>query len=246
MLRYKNVADLIGMHHRVVKFALSPIQDYCLDCRFPPLTVLVVGERQVPGKGFIAWDLDDTDTAVMAVYSYDWSAVANPFKNIGLHDSKDVLVRRLIKTPDQSEIVYRLVPDRGFVQRVFREALIRVYDAQCAFCRCRFTDALEAAHIIPWRAATPAERLDVRNGILLCATHHRMFDANLITVGTDYFMQYRHHDQDVDKYSKAHIALGSGLHGTKITLPNQQTAWPSVDMIQRRRQEANIKVKTLA
>jgi putative restriction endonuclease len=41
---------------------------------------------------------------------------------------------------------------------------------------------LVASHIKPWRTSTPAERLDVQNGLAACPTHDAAFDTGLLTV----------------------------------------------------------------
>ena len=50
------------MHHRVISHILSKIQDYCLEEKLPPLTILVVGKsNRHPVTGFIAWDIAADD-----------------------------------------------------------------------------------------------------------------------------------------------------------------------------------------
>ena len=51
-------------------------------------------------------------------------------------------------------------------QRGFRERVLRAYREQCAFCRLRHLELLEAAHIIP--NGEPDGEPIVKNGISLC------------------------------------------------------------------------------
>ena len=234
LLRYKELGQVLGIHHRNVNKALNPIQLYCIDTRRPPLTVLVVGPNLLPGAGFIAWDLGDLDAILTAVRAYNWTAVPNPFGQVGQAESEKAMVRRLVQHPEQAEAVYKQVPDRGVAQRLFRSAVASAYGHQCAFCRCSFPGALDAAHIMPWASATPAQRLDVRNGILLCATHHRMFDDAIITPTADRLVRYYDPDAAEGVYSAADTALGPALHGQPMHLPADQNAWPAVDLIQER------------
>ena len=42
-------------------------------------------------------------------------------------------------------------------------------------------EILIASHIVPWRDASNADRLNVHNGILLCPTYDALFDRHLIS-----------------------------------------------------------------
>ena len=234
LLRYKELGEVLGIHHRSVRWALGPIQDYCEETKRPPLSVLVVGSNLRPGSGFIAWDLDDIDAALEAVRTYNWSAVSNPFGHIAVSDSEADMIRQLIKHPETSEAVYKMVPDRGVGQRIFRKALLLAYANQCAFCKCSFESALEAAHIIPWRDATHAQRLDVRNGILLCATHHRMFDRSDISLTANHTISYCDPSAIRGVYTSADTALGPALHGQPLHLPPDKDLRPAAHLIEKR------------
>ena len=69
----------------------------------------------------------------------------------------------------------------------FRFAVLAAYGDQCAICRfdVRMAGsplAIEAAHIHWHTAFGPA---DVRNGLALCALHHRLFDRGAFTLSED-------------------------------------------------------------
>src|SRR6185437_10726004 len=64
-------------------------------------------------------------------------------------------------------------------QPAFRKALIEAYGGKCAMTGCDALDALEAAHIIPYRRA-PSNAIS--NGLLLRADVHTLFDLFLIGV----------------------------------------------------------------
>lgn len=68
---------------------------------------------------------------------------------------------------------------------MFRLALLTTYRRRCAFCGLSFTDALQAAHIIPWNEASVAQRMSPANGLLLCSTHHALFGADILSVTPD-------------------------------------------------------------
>jgi hypothetical protein len=66
-------------------------------------------------------------------------------------------------------------------QDVFRAALMDYWGGRCAVTGCAEPLLLRASHIKPWAlCATDAERLDVKNGLLLTAHLDAAFDAGLI------------------------------------------------------------------
>ncbi|MGW5666678.1 HNH endonuclease [Micromonospora sp. NPDC003776] len=74
-------------------------------------------------------------------------------------------------------------------QHRFANEVLRNHDHRCVFCGLsvrmagdRAARMLIASHIKPWRASTPAERLDARNGLTACPTHDVAFDTGLMTV----------------------------------------------------------------
>jgi hypothetical protein len=70
-----------------------------------------------------------------------------------------------------------IVRRRG--QREFRSALLEAYEGRCAITGCNLTDVLEAAHIYPYKGD---ETNDVRNGLLLRADIHTLFDLGLVAI----------------------------------------------------------------
>lgn len=66
-------------------------------------------------------------------------------------------------------------------QRYFRTVVLSTYGSACAVCGLTVSPLLDAAHIVPW-SENISQRLDPRNGIAMCALHHRAFDAALVTI----------------------------------------------------------------
>jgi putative restriction endonuclease len=74
-------------------------------------------------------------------------------------------------------------------QRSFRERVLEAYNCQCAFCRLKHSELLDAAHIIP-----DGEELGdpiVNNGLSLCKIHHAAFDKHFLGVNSDYHIMVR-------------------------------------------------------
>lgn len=66
-------------------------------------------------------------------------------------------------------------------QAEFRAALMQLYKRRCAISRCGVEEVLHAAHIIPFSEAV-AFRDDPRNGLILRADLHALFDKFLISI----------------------------------------------------------------
>ncbi|MBX9902800.1 MAG: HNH endonuclease [Burkholderiales bacterium] len=235
---YQELAPRIGTNPLSVGKALSPIQDYCLEERLPPLTSIVVGKyNQMPGTGFIAWDISDLDSAHRLVFSKDWRSVQNPFSDFGPDDSAISLADELVTNPSASADVYAKVKVRGVAQIIFRKALLKAYDQQCAVCGLTFEEALQACHIVPWQHASASQRLDPRNGILLCATHHRLFDAELMTISESFKVVYYDHKMTDGPYSAADKSNTVAWHGRSMYLPKSKALQPLVENLRFRHRE---------
>ncbi|UMA67272.1 HNH endonuclease (plasmid) [Roseivivax marinus] len=65
----------------------------------------------------------------------------------------------------------------------FKDRVLTAYSHACAMCGVQLR-LLDAAHILP--AAHPDSTDETRNGIALCALHHRAYDRGLLTFDTGY------------------------------------------------------------
>ena len=79
----------------------------------------------------------------------------------------------------RERVIAAVVRRRG--QPEFRKALIEAYDSSCAITGCNAVEALEAAHISPYRGPDTNRP---SNGLLLRADLHTLFDLGLIAVDT--------------------------------------------------------------
>lgn len=187
IVNYSDLAEAIGYRGaRPTRFALEPIQKLCMEKGWPPLTSIVVNKATgLPGKGFIAWP-GDIKQAHEQVFAFPWEELPRPFPpnhrrrfvpspdaNAGPPDNFEV--------PDEEVVVN----GRGPYQERFRQILLRLYGGRCALCDTRFPSALIASHIVPW-AADRRNRLNPRNGVLLCHIHDSVFEAGLLRIGKDY------------------------------------------------------------
>lgn len=81
---------------------------------------------------------------------------------------------------ERQRVLAAIVRRRG--QPAFRKALLDAYGGRCAMTGCNVVDALEAAHIRPYSGL---KSNDVRNGLLLRADVHTLFDLYLVTINPD-------------------------------------------------------------
>ena len=116
-------------------------------------------------------------------------------------------------------------------QRVFRERVLKAYRHQCAFCRLRHSELLDAAHIIP--DSEPEGEPVVSNGLALCRLHHAAFDRFFLGVSPDRIIQVRPDILGESDGPTLRHAL-QGLHGIRIILPISARDQPDVAFLARR------------
>jgi putative restriction endonuclease len=226
-ITYAELADYLRIHPRPIRYVLSVIQDWCLQENKPPLTILVVNQHGQPGQGFIAWDANNLGEGYEQVYSFSWLTLANPFEFASEGVTLGELVRQLVTKPEDAILVYRRVKDRGISQVVFRGALMIAYRQQCAFCGLSLKPALQAAHIIPWGLASPEQRVSASNGLLLCSTHHDLFDADILSVTTERKICFLHDKIPGRRWTDADRRAVVVLDGQPIALPTNPQLRPS-------------------
>lgn len=237
-ITYSNLAKKLDLHHRAMSHILGVIQSYCISENLPPLTILVVSKSaKIPGNGFIAWDIDDMNAGLQEVYQFKWSSIDNPFLYAANGSTKKSFVEELISTPDNAREILSQVKSRGIAQVIFRSALLHIYEEKCAFCGLTFEDALEAAHIIPWAKASQQQRLDPRNGLLLCSTHHKLFDAGYMSVSASGEILYLDPQGKWDGYSTSDKVMTIDLHKKQVFLPKIDIHQPFLESLADHRNE---------
>jgi putative restriction endonuclease len=68
----------------------------------------------------------------------------------------------------------------------FRKRILTAYNFHCAVCGIQLR-LVEAAHIIPVNHENSTD--ETRNGLALCALHHKAYDQALVTIVDDYSIQ---------------------------------------------------------
>lgn len=137
--------------------------------------------------------------------------------------SRELLQQASLAVGEEREQARREYVTRLFQQRLhqrsFRERVLLAYQEQCALCRLRHQELLDAAHIVP--DVEPEGEPIVANGLALCKLHHAAFDRQFVGVRDDYTVEVR---QDVLEEEDGPMLIHGlqGLHGTRIVLPRKR------------------------
>jgi putative restriction endonuclease len=178
----------------------------------------------VPGKYLAVWPVfviaDDPKNLTFTVAVDDLSSL----------NSRDDTVQE--RTDARRAYITSTVRLR-FHQRSFREKVLSAYHAQCALCRLKHLELLDAAHIIP--DTEPQSVPTVPNGIALCKLHHAAFDSFFIGISPDYIIELREDILDEEDGPMLEHGL-KGLHRTKIILPSSRSLWPERNFLDWRYQ----------
>jgi putative restriction endonuclease len=118
-------------------------------------------------------------------------------------------------------------------QRAFRERVLAAYQEQCAVCRLRHQELLDAAHIV----ADSEDEGDpvVSNGLALCKLHHAAFDSFFLAVRPDYTIEVR---RSILEESDGPMLLHGlkQMHGQPIQLPRSGADRPDRERLEQRYQ----------
>jgi len=187
---------------------------------------LVYFHALVPGKYLAVWPVfvvgDDLATKTFSVAVDDtFAAKAGVGMATVAEDSAAEIRRRYITATVRQRIH----------QAAFRERVIEAYREQCALCRLRHEELLDAAHIVP--DSDPEGEPVVPNGISLCKLHHAAFDRFFLSIRPDYTIEIR---QDVmDESDGPMLKHGlQGMQGQRIQLPRRTNLRPDRDLLDRR------------
>lgn len=147
----------------------------------------------------------------------------DPLQLYGISSNPGENSDELISDEDaRRRVVSSIVNRQG--QGAFRQSLITAYNSKCSITGCDAIDALEAAHIMPYRGL---HSNTIRNGLLLRSDIHTLFDLGKITISQEYTV-ILHPDLINTSYSE--------LNGKRIALPANRTDWPSLQALREHSQ----------
>ena len=177
----------------------------------PVWPVFIVGDDPVNGKFMVAVD----DRRYLEAYE---------------RAEQDGLAPEAPQDAGRRQYITTIVRQR-LHQRGFRERVLDAYREQCALCRLRHAELLDAAHIIP--DGEPDGDPVVENGIALCKLHHAAFDNFFIGIRPDYVVDVRRDILEEDDGPMLTHGL-KGLHGASILLPRSRLRRPSPERLELR------------
>jgi putative restriction endonuclease len=175
------------------------------------------------GRYLAVWPVfvvGDDPAALTFSIAVDDAEIAVPEGTI--HDDSGIAIRRGYVTA---------IVKRRIHQEAFRARVIAAYRSQCAFCRLKHAELLDAAHIVA--DSQPDGEPVVTNGIALCKLHHAAFDRFFLSVTPDYVVDIR---RDVlDEHDGPMLKHGlQGLHGQRIQLPHSDRMKPDRALLEAR------------
>ena len=191
---------------------------------------LVYFHGVLPGRYFAVWpvyvvgDSPDTETFSIAVdIPVEPSLVVSSdrVRESGRRHRETALRRQYVTVQARQRLH----------QRAFRERVLEAYKRQCALCRLRHEELLDAAHIIP--DSEPDGEPEVSNGLALCRLHHAAFDRFFLGVRPDYTIEIRP-GLLVEKDGPTLKHAIQRLHGRPIILPGRRSDHPSIELLSQR------------
>ena len=182
----------------------------------------------VPGKYLAAWPVfivnDEPDELAFSVAVDDAAhsgLIAATGMTASVHDDREAVRREYITAAVRQRLH----------QRAFRERVLDAYRRQCAFCRLRHEELLDAAHIVP--DAEPEGEPLVSNGLALCKLHHAAFDRCFVGVRPDYVIQVRSDILEEGDGPTLRFAI-QALHGQRLDVPRRIDLRPASTMLEIR------------
>jgi putative restriction endonuclease len=110
---------------------------------------------------------------------------------------------------------------------------VHAYRCQCAICRLKHAELLDAAHIIPDREEHGVP--EVYNGLALCKLHHAAFDQNLLGIRPDCVVVI--HQRLLEEEDGPMLMHGlKGFHLGRIQVPRSIGDKPKVELLEERYQ----------
>jgi len=147
-----------------------------------------------------------TEIEILAAEQQRLATESHSFDPAGVIDSRQRVLAQIVRRQGQKE---------------FRERLLAAYGGRCAMTACDAVEALEAAHIVPYRGA---ETNNVQNGLLLRADIHTLFDLGLVGV--------RPETMTVVVSKKLTTTYYRELAGARLREPVNPMHQPSADALQ--------------
>ncbi len=175
------------------------------------------------GRYFVSFPVyivhDDPARLTFTVQVDDISALS---ETMTVEDPKTLIFRRAYATTSAKIRLH---------QQSFRERVLKAYRNQCALCRLKHPELLDAAHIIAdneeWGEPV------IQNGLSMCKIHHAAFDRNILGINPDYHIHVRRDILEETDGPMLKYGLQS-LENQKIILPGLYRDYPDQCRLEER------------
>ena len=161
------------------------------------------------------------DAPARLTFDVDVDATLDAFTELDSSAASEPIERRYVTS------AFR----RRVHQRQFRERVLAAYREQCAICRLRHQELLDAAHIV----ADAEDEGDpvVSNGLALCKLHHAAFDSFFLTVRPNYTIEVKRSILDESDGPMLFHGLKQ-MHDQPIQLPRVRADRPDPARLESR------------
>jgi putative restriction endonuclease len=149
---------------------------------------------------------------------------------VAVDEAQQRMYRGSAPEGDQRRYAHQLT-QRRLHQPVFRARVIAAYESQCAMCRLRHPELLDASHILP--DGHPRGRPVVPNGLSLCKIHHSAYDHDIIGVRPDLVVEVR--DDILAEVDGPMLRHGlQAMAGVSLLVPRAPAARPDERALEER------------
>lgn len=115
-------------------------------------------------------------------------------------------------------------------QAHFRREVLGAYDRRCSVCALKESPLLDGAHLVPDREELGAPR--VRNGLSLCALHHRAFDRDLLGITPDLTVHVFRERLEAPEEEPTRVV--TRFDGQELRVPDREEARPDPELVAHR------------
>ena len=197
---------------------------FAMEAKLP----LVYFHGLVPGRYLATWPVfvvgDDPAGLQFTVAVDDAQHVGLTDTGLQVRESAEVARREYVTS----------LTRRRLHQRRFRERVLDAYRRECAFCRFRHEELLDAAHIVA--DADPLGEPLVSNGLALCRLHHAAFDRYFLAVRPDLRIEVRG-DLLTETDGPTLVHGIQALQGRRIVVPRSAVHRPDPTRLEHRFEE---------
>lgn len=150
------------------------------------------------------------------------------------------IIKGMERSADTHDFVYDDKDRRAYMtaevrvrlhQHNFRIYVLDAYRNQCACCKLRHEELLDAAHIVP--DPEPEGLPVVPNGIAMCKLHHAAYDSNIIGISPDYIIHVSNEILEEEDGPMLNYGLQK-MEGSKLILPHKQQLYPDKNRLEQK------------